>query len=285
LKQFGKHQDGALHHNNPAKIALWESKYIWPEKNICGHPDLLLSIGSGIARGFDKNQRSPGLFKRVMDAFNRNMCGAQAWKELINFISPAFQNRYHRLDPLLDSNEEPSIDDISQMHILQAGTEEFLQDDQWLRPFMDNWIASLFYFEIQRIQANGDHYICFGVIQCREHLPAQGLQSLYRRLIDTKAYFLIDGTPVPCVKQKVQIIPRVVSPFRCVVKVIVQDLDQSLSICLGGITEERWPISGMPMSIYENTSVLGWNAPFGRSDFQINPSSLSNRKRANVYIN
>jgi hypothetical protein len=38
--------DGAVFHNNPVRIANYESKLIWPDVDQC-HPDILLSIGTG----------------------------------------------------------------------------------------------------------------------------------------------------------------------------------------------------------------------------------------------
>jgi hypothetical protein len=38
--------DGAIFHNNPVRIANYESKLIWPDVEEC-HPDILLSIGTG----------------------------------------------------------------------------------------------------------------------------------------------------------------------------------------------------------------------------------------------
>lgn len=38
--------DGAVFHNNPVRIANYESKLIWPDVEEC-HPDILLSIGTG----------------------------------------------------------------------------------------------------------------------------------------------------------------------------------------------------------------------------------------------
>lgn len=38
--------DGAVHHNNPIRVANAERKYIWPDVDNF-HPDILLSIGTG----------------------------------------------------------------------------------------------------------------------------------------------------------------------------------------------------------------------------------------------
>lgn len=42
---LGLVQDGALAHNNPAKLAEWESRLIWPHHN---KVDIVVSLGTGM---------------------------------------------------------------------------------------------------------------------------------------------------------------------------------------------------------------------------------------------
>lgn len=89
LKAFGTHQDGALHHNNPAKIAIWEQRFLRPSHVRQDQPDLLLSIGTGTTiDSASLGPQSPAqkrFWTRIIDAFDWNLDSEQAWKEVINF--------------------------------------------------------------------------------------------------------------------------------------------------------------------------------------------------------
>jgi hypothetical protein len=265
LKYFGTHQDGALHHNNPGKIALWERKYIWPDKAE-SQPDFVLSIGTGLAVKRDITRLGPfspamdSCFSRIRDAFSWNIDAEQAWKDIMNFTPAKYHDRYHRVNLPMDT-DEPSIDDIAIIDALQEQTRTTVLDGPELISFKENLIASMFYFRPTSVTPEEDGYVCTGVIVCRLDLSKAGRQALHRALFDAGSYFLINGSPIPCFKSK-----PVNKPFRRQIKFAIDDLDDSLYISLHRQGKTQWQISGLPQSVRKLADAQGLFAQFGRSD-------------------
>jgi hypothetical protein len=195
--------------------------------------------------------------------------------EILNFTPPQFHSRYHRLDLQLE-DKEPEIDDVNSIQELQTLTERMLAEEDALRDVIDNWMASLFYINLQNLQEVEDKFLCTGYIRCRQHLPQTGYDALLMRMQETSAYFLVNGSPIPCIKT----LRHKPSTFRCIVKFYVEDLSSDVNILLGGLTAQRWPISGLPQSVENIIQLQGSNTPFGRSDHKAPTArSRSPRKR------
>jgi hypothetical protein len=67
-----------VRHNNPAKIALWESRVIWP---LVDEPDILVSIGTGYtaaARGSEETITG-GFIPRLLQPLMHSMDGELIW--------------------------------------------------------------------------------------------------------------------------------------------------------------------------------------------------------------
>lgn len=280
MKYFGTFQDGALHHNNPAKIALWEQSFIWPEKTDPGPSDLLLSIGTGDARedgerrgrdgrstpgsspaGRKTGPLSPirdGWLVRCFEAFNWNLDGERSWREVINFTDGARRDRLFRLNLPLD-HAEPRIDDAGTVEALRAQTLAAIPGDPVLRDLQDKMLAALFYLELTECEPRVQDYRCVGVIRCRAVLSERGRHGLLDRLSQRRAYFKINGRPVPLM------VPSMGSPgaWTCAVRFCVDDLGDQVHVTLEGPLSRAYHISGSPRSAESLIALQGLQSPFG----------------------
>ncbi|KIW00820.1 hypothetical protein, variant [Verruconis gallopava] len=274
LKHFGTFQDGALHHNNPTKIALWEQQYIWPEKTGL-QPDFVLSIGTGCAAKQDVIKTGPfspakdRFLSRIFEAFNWNIDAERAWRDIINFTPSSFHSRYHRINLAMET-EEPRIDDIATIDALKEQTEKEILGGPEISSFKENLIAAMFYFRLTEVAVDNDCYNCRGYIACRMEFSKAGRQALHRAIFDAGSYFLVNGTPVPCLKSK-----PVNKPFRRSISFSVDDLDDNLYISLHRLGVSTSQLSGLPRSVRSLAEAQGLFAKFGRSDHRITHSRMS----------
>jgi hypothetical protein len=277
LKCFGPHQDGALHHNNPSNIALWELPFLWPNRGDEGQPDYILSLGTGMSTR--KLSGSGHIFSSVSNAFDWHLDSDRAWKQIINSTLPKYRHKYHRLNLSLEI-KEPQIDDTSMIDYLEDETLSMLNDSSGssdYNTFKDYLLSSVFYFEMQNIIEDVDKFRCTGYIRCRLDMPKEGRQALYNKMTLMGAYFIVNGTYYPCIKTTLSTAP----PYRRRIQFIVEDLNDKLFISLNRLTKESRQISGLPKPVNEILSLQGINAPFGRSDHQIHPRGILPKKRTN----
>ncbi|KAI8938298.1 hypothetical protein NX059_005951 [Plenodomus lindquistii] len=149
--------DGAVFHNNPVRIANYESKLLWPDAEEC-HPDILLSIGTGhngieadgsrettrydrrhlhvrkvlnqVKPGIREKRSFPGMkaineieslvsmFKnRAESVLNAELTWRDFRKDVVGTSSPIAAERYIRLNPKT-LNRTPKMDDKAQIQML-----------------------------------------------------------------------------------------------------------------------------------------------------------------------
>lgn len=149
--------DGAVFHNNPVRIANYESKLLWPDADQ-RPPDILLSIGTGQhgadtdnfleASRFDsrrfqirkvlnqvktapRQKRSMPMLiafpeveswltifkKRVESALDAEATWREFRKDVVGTVSHAAADRYIRINPRT-KNRIPKMDDKAQLHPL-----------------------------------------------------------------------------------------------------------------------------------------------------------------------
>jgi hypothetical protein len=262
VESLGTYQDGGLHHNNPADIAQWESRFIWPDKE---GPDFALSLGTGDALpvaggGSWWNIRFPF---RCFKSFMRNLHGEAAWKRFFNSISPVSRPRYHRLN-IQFTGLEPSLDDASQIPQLKASVSKTIRNNEHsITAVLDAMVASMFYFELDGVpELTKDGYRCSGYIFCRMDLPSNGRQYLYNRLVETSSWFLIQGEPIMCVQN----VPKSLPPFRRRVTFHAETLEESIAFSIRGITSIPKLLSGFPTSVNRLMTEQRLDCPFGTID-------------------
>lgn len=158
--------DGAVFHNNPVRIANYESKLLWPDAEEC-HPDILLSIGTGQHGMGDEsmldNTRSDHRRQQVRKIFNqvkpnirekRSIPGLRAFAEVESWVaifkkrvesvldaektwmefrndvvgnsSPIAAERFIRVNPKT-KERTPKMDDKTQVHTLHDEVKSYLR--------------------------------------------------------------------------------------------------------------------------------------------------------------
>ena len=261
LKTLGTFQDGGLRHNNPLNIALWESRFLWPQK---GEPDFALSLGTGTPyrRSSSTSPVKDRFFQRIMKTFMLSLDGEKTWDEFVNSLPETSRSRFHRLNLSLSSSNL-GIDDVSIIENLKRRAQEHFEADAQVRLVRDSIWASLFYFELEDCPQYVDSkYVCAGHVLFRLNLPEDGQENLYRRLKESSALFLVDGRPVACVDS----LPKTFPPFKRKIRFTVSSLSETLGISLRGITLKPRLISGSPKSVKELMKLQMLQAPFGRYD-------------------
>ncbi|KAF1996801.1 hypothetical protein P154DRAFT_565860 [Amniculicola lignicola CBS 123094] len=162
--------DGAIFHNNPVRIANYESKLLWPDVEDC-HPDILLSIGTGRHeagsenpyddthadrrrlqvrkvfnhakpalkekhsipgwRGFGEVESWIGIFKkRVESVLDPELTWQEFQKDVVGNSSPIAAERYIRINPRTISRT-PKMDDKTQINSLHDEIRTTLSKDDY----------------------------------------------------------------------------------------------------------------------------------------------------------
>ena len=112
-------QDGGMSgHNNPIKLALWESLRIDPSLS---RPDLMVSVGTGTSRK-TKSPRGAsfrhvlfdGFISRLWRAYMSSFDGESNFRDIMNSLDREYREDYKRLNVVLPRNE-PAIDNTSRM--------------------------------------------------------------------------------------------------------------------------------------------------------------------------
>ena len=270
VEKLGTYQDGGLHHNNPVHIAQWESSFIWPNKE---EPDFALSLGTGDSLPITEGGawwkfRFPF---RCFKSFMRSLHGEAAWTRFFNSLPLASRPRYHRLNIQL-TGPEPSLDDATKIPQLKASVSRTIDTDkETIIAVVDAIIASMFYFELDSLpEINSKGYSCSGFIFCRLDLPAAGRRYLYKRLVESSSWFLIQGNPVSCVHT----VPKGLPPFRRRVTFHADSLEENIAFSIRGITSTPKHLSGFPTSLAKLIADQQLQCPFGTIDHSCNEKPL-----------
>ena len=181
-------QDGAKACNNPIKLAIHETKLVWPE-NAEADPDVVLSIGtSHKAKSSKQPVPSHGLSRRskiknAVDPVQSTLDSEQTWRNYIQAQSPTenLMDRYIRLN--LPLERDPSkFDNFAAMSELQEMTRSrcTMQREE-MKSHADRLIATSFYFERNSdlVSEHNDGTITIsGNIFCRFAPGSGGIRAL-----------------------------------------------------------------------------------------------------------
>ncbi|KAK3328585.1 acyl transferase/acyl hydrolase/lysophospholipase [Cercophora scortea] len=162
----GAYIDGALFHNNPAKIANEERKRLWPETD---QPDILLSLGTGKPpetdhhRGTKRDRRAFTHMKTKIELLSARIdvdldCD-RAWGKFMSeiiagtsqseFGDQSGSSNYFRLNPDV-SGELPKLDDKNKMGDFRLQVREWAEKREpanAIERVARQLIAASFYFE------------------------------------------------------------------------------------------------------------------------------------------
>lgn len=157
--------DGAIHHNNPCRVAESERKALWPEIDA---PDVFLSIGTGSSIRLERQKSErmsagkKGIVSHGIDLFNilkKNMEMAlncdRIWEDF--FASAATKpplgttiHRYHRINPRLEG-DIPALDEKYKMGQVRRSALAALSKDYAVGRIARQLLATTFYFQLGSI--------------------------------------------------------------------------------------------------------------------------------------
>ncbi|KAK0866001.1 hypothetical protein LTR87_015181 [Friedmanniomyces endolithicus] len=198
LPGLGTFQDGALRHNSPVNIALWEGSRIWSRDT---QRDVVLSLGTGTGQDGTSPQKTPlrptfedGFIPRLCRSFLTSLDGELTWRHLLNHLEKDAEHRYFRLNVQF-GGQEPRLDDIGAMEKLSQDVN-LSKNDQQLTEIKLALLASSFFFELKRapkFDASG-FYICQGEIRVRgDHTK---VFMALRQMSNGPIEFHKDGVPL-----------------------------------------------------------------------------------------
>ncbi|KAF8545288.1 acyl transferase/acyl hydrolase/lysophospholipase [Trichophaea hybrida] len=248
VANLGLYQDGGLIHNNPSKIAIWESRFIWPRET--GRLDTIVSLGTGTGSSpAPQNSIWYRFIPRLYRSFMLSLDGQKIWTELYNDLPEGKSDKYFRFN-FHFGGKEPEIDDLCAMYRLNGGTvpnSNHQVNKKTELEVAETLIAKQFYFELEELPVyrNG-RYTCRGHILCR--LAGAPQAALLNYLHNTLASFHISETKLGNDLKR---------PFRLwnnrffePVLFCVKSKAEEISISLHGITKIKARIiSGFPTTI------------------------------------
>jgi len=173
---LGSFQDGALRHNNPVNIALWEGDRVWSSNT---PRDVVLSLGTGTGSipttphtssprtATPQWSFSSGFIPRLCRSFLTSLDGEMTWRELLHHFERDSQDRFFRLNVSL-IGPEPRLDDVKAMERLSAAVGSCKNDPKIVEIKMA-LLASCFFLELKQapiFDASG-FFVCQGEIRVR----------------------------------------------------------------------------------------------------------------------
>ena len=172
-------------HNNPIKLALWESLRMDPSLS---KPDVVVSVGTGTR----KNSVSPrstsfrhvlfdGCIPRLLRAYMSSFDGESNFRDVVNNLDEESRDDYKRLNIFLPINE-PGIDNTSRMRELRESVHQNPQLMGNCQMTVYALLITTFYFELDGLPRNlpGDRFQCSGMIRCR--LPGKAIVEVLERV-------------------------------------------------------------------------------------------------------
>ena len=180
-------------HNNPIKLALWESLRMDPSLS---KPDVVVSVGTGTR----KNSVSPrstsfrhvlfdGCIPRLLRAYMSSFDGESNFRDVVNNLDEESRDDYKRLNIFLPINE-PDIDNTSQMRKLRESVHQNSQLMGNCQMTVYALLITTFYFELDGLPRNlpGDRFQCSGMIRCR--LPGKAIVEVLERVHPSQLTFV-----------------------------------------------------------------------------------------------
>ncbi|KAH8691842.1 hypothetical protein BGW36DRAFT_304357 [Talaromyces proteolyticus] len=266
LPGLGTFQDGGVCANCPLRVALHESKLLWPSGS---RPNLIVSIGTGFldqeppgitSRASSRLSRvlTRGYVKRAKDVFLNSPAvdGNKGWKDARDSIPEALKDDVFRLDLPLQARL-PELDDAARIDDLSNSA--FNIPDALARSLQ----TTSFFFELDEEPAYwGYLYHCQGSILCDKLDPSALLSQLQRDLPNAQ-FVTGSGEHLGLVVDHNGC--ENCGYYRKQVNLSVSCLDDiiQLGVASGSIFSK---IGGFPSSIQAISNDQQQNAPFGRAD-------------------
>ena len=269
ISPIGTFQDGSLKFNNPARLALKESRVIWPSIR---QPDVVLSLGTGTqAEGRSPQATHTGVFSRFYRYVIHGIDAEHAWNELLNEQDPEARRDYLRLN-IKFPGSEPAIDDVECMDELSARVHVQPQGPQERKEVLSTLLIKCLFFELDEYPSyDAGLFHCRGSIRCR--LPGRALiRSLLKNHHSFTLQYFKDseklGFPVHenlgvSVREEdiCQDCYRYVRP----VQFTVEAMTDVISLSVWWNNDESRRLSGFPQSMAKVVDDQQLGCPFGSS--------------------
>lgn len=266
IPNLGSFQDGGLKRNNPVRLALWESRLLWPS---IPRPDLVLSLGTGtdMNRNVDppvfKNFLIDGFLPRTYRWLKAVFDGEDEWRNLLNDTDTRYRDSLMRMN-IAVPEESMALDNLNSMESL---SQEVLVQYQTRRDDLCiciSMLVSRLFFVLEtapELTAQG-FYHCRGTIRCR--LPGPGLAQVARKL-DIGPCTLVLGEEVLENTDWESDVCKACHRYRKKVEFFVRDLEEPISMAVHNKSFHR-TLSSFPQCINWFVRQQGLDAHFGSKD-------------------
>ena len=261
IAAIGTFQDGGLKHNNPIKVALWESLQIWPS---IVRPDVVVSLGTGTEKSTSprapdfRNVFQDGFIPRLYRSWISIFDGQSAWRDVLNLLDPESRENYFRLDVDL-SKGQSTIDDVDRMSEIREQVNLQPRDQDYLE-IAFALMASSFFFEVKNVEFRSGAYHCQGFIRCR--LASAPVEQLLRRL-QLSAWTFTTAVATLGYYEPAQDYCTTCHRYQLRVDFWVRHPADNFTIYLQGMSVLRRKISAFPQSIDWFVAQQSLNADFG----------------------
>ena len=252
-------------HNNPIKLALWESLRIDPSLS---KPDLVVSVGTGTSTK-TKSPRAAsfrhvlfdGFIPRLWRAYMSSFDGESNFRDVVNSLDRDNREDYKRLNVVLPRNE-PAMDNTSRMDELRQLVHLNPQMIQECEETIYALLVASFYFELSCIPSPlpENRIRCLGTIRCR--LPGEVMVELLERIHPSRISFVTHSRALGYYFGKRDLCPSC-RRYRKSVEFTVRDLGQPTNIYATSARRPRRKISAFPQTMQWFIDQQHLDAPFG----------------------
>ena len=252
-------------HNNPVKLAVWESLQIDPS---VPKPDIVVSLGTGTKRAPASPKHTSfrhvlldGAAPRLWRSYMASFDGERFWNEFMNHIDKENREDYIRLNSIL-SRDELAIDNVDRTTELRENLRTQPESIPDCEKTLYALLISAFFFELcsaPKFLQEG-RYHCHGIIRCRLQgetivkLLTQFSRSSLAFVIDTETLGHYEGDQDLCISCR---------QYQKSVEFSVRHPTESTSIYVQSVTQGRRTISAFPQTMKWFTCQQHLNAHFG----------------------
>ena len=254
-------------HNNPIKIALWESLQINPT---ISKPDIVVSLGTGTRAAPSPKTSSfrhvifDGFIPRLWRSYMSSLDGQTIWQDFINRIEDGYRADYIRLNVRMVGTREPAIDDIASMDELREIVRAQPRSIQQCRDTIFALLVSSFYFELSSAPMyTQGRYHCQGVIRCR--LEGSATVQVLSRIHEGSLVFVTvsENLGQYCGEED---LCWSCGQYRKQIDLSVRHPTETITLYLESISQGRRKISAFPQTVHWFMERQQIGSQFGTSD-------------------
>ena len=252
-------------HNNPIKLALWESLRMDPSLS---RPDVVVSVGTGTSRKANSPKATSfrhvlfdGFIPRLWRAYMSSFDGESNFRDVVNSLDRESREDYKRLNVLLPRNE-PAMDNTDRMEELRRLVHLDPQMIKECEETIHTLLTASFYFELSCIPSSlpDNRVRCLGTIRCR--LPGEVMVGLLERVHPSRLSFVTYGKALGYYSGRRDLCPSC-RRYRKSVEFTVRDLGQPITIYATSARRPQRKISAFPQTMQWFIDQQHLDAPFG----------------------